>query len=156
MTFAEHYWERGGVEVRLPYLDLPLVEFLLAIPFEQKIRPGEPRSLHRRSLRDILPERIARRKGKRGTDEAFFRSVASEWPKLDAMFADARVCAMGYAQNSLLREALERARRGSEAYTSMLSSLISIEFWLRALERRNSRVRNGIAPSLTTSSATAV
>jgi asparagine synthetase B (glutamine-hydrolysing) len=81
MTFAEHYWERGGIEVRLPYLNLPLVEFLLAIPFEQKIRPGEPRSLQRRSLRGALPQRIARRKGKRSTDEAFFRSLAREWTR---------------------------------------------------------------------------
>lgn len=144
MSFAEHYWERGGIEVRLPYLDLPLVEFMLAIPFEQKIRPGEPRSLQRRSLRDVLPQRIARRKGKRGTDEAFFRSLAREWPKLDAIFADARVGARGYAQPELLRGALDRARRGSEVYTGMLSSLISIEFWLRALERRRSRVRNTV------------
>jgi asparagine synthase (glutamine-hydrolysing) len=154
MMFAEHYWERGGIEVRLPYLHRPLVEFLLAIPFEQKIRPGEPRSLHRRALRDVLPQRIARRKGKRGTDEAFFRGVAREWPKLDAIFADACVCARGYAQPALLKEALERARRGSEAYTSMLSSLISIEFWLRALERRGAKVRDSVKAGSVTSRAT--
>jgi asparagine synthase (glutamine-hydrolysing) len=154
MTFAEHYWDRGGIEVRLPYLHLPLVEFLLAIPFDQKIRPGEPRSLQRRSLRDVLPQRIARRKGKRGTDEAFFRSLAREWPKLKALFADPYVCARGYAQPDLLREAFDRARRGSEIYTSALSSLISIEFWLRALERHRSKAGNTGTAGLITSYVT--
>lgn len=139
-----YYRARGGLEIRLPYLHLPLVEFLLAIPFEQKIRPGETRSLHRRALGEVLPVRIARRKGKRGTDEAFYRSLAREWSRLDSMFADALVCARGYANSTSLREALNKARFGNETYTHMLSRIISIEFWLRALEHRRSKARNTV------------
>jgi asparagine synthetase B (glutamine-hydrolysing) len=37
-------------EVRYPYLDQDLIEFILSVPASQLLRPGERRSLMRRSL----------------------------------------------------------------------------------------------------------
>ena len=37
-------------EARYPYLDQNLIEFILSIPADQLLRPGERRSLMRRSL----------------------------------------------------------------------------------------------------------
>src|SRR5262249_5932267 len=71
----------GYFEMVYPYLHRPLVEFLLAIPFEQKLRPGETRSLHRRALGDLLPEKVAQRRDKRGPNEALCRALVREWPK---------------------------------------------------------------------------
>jgi asparagine synthase (glutamine-hydrolysing) len=130
------YRDRGCIEVSHPYLHRPLIEFLQAVPFDQKVRPGETRSVLRRALRDLLPAEIQRRRSKRGPEEAFFRAVAREWPRLEKLFADAQVCARGYMDAEALSTALERARHGCERYSFALIKTISLEFWLRALERR--------------------
>jgi asparagine synthase (glutamine-hydrolysing) len=128
--------ERGLLEFRYPFLDRSLVEFLLSIPFEQLLRPGETRSLQRRALRGLLPEKTLRRKSKRGLDEALFRALIREWTELGPMFADARVCARGYVNSRRLLAALDRARHGQEINTYILLKTISLEFWLRSLEQR--------------------
>jgi len=54
----------AGLEVRYPFCDRRLVEFCLALPADEKFRPGETRSLLRRGLRDVLPPEIATRQDK--------------------------------------------------------------------------------------------
>jgi asparagine synthase (glutamine-hydrolysing) len=130
------YRTRGPVEVNHPYLHRPLIEFLQAIPFEQRLRPGETRSLMRRALRDSLPETVLRRRGKKGPDEALFRAITREWPRLQPLVANARVCARGYMNAQALQTAFERAQHGCESYSFALIQTLSLEFWLRALERR--------------------
>ena len=136
------YRARGGIEVSHPYLHRPLVEFLQAVPFEQRVRPGETRSLMRRALRDLLPEKILKRQGKKGPEEALFRAVARQWPQLRPIFKDARVCAGGYMGTNALQATLERVRHGCEKQSFNVIQTISLEFWLRALERRSPTARN--------------
>jgi asparagine synthase (glutamine-hydrolysing) len=145
------YRARGCIEVSHPYLHRPLVEFLQAIPFEQRARPSETRSLMRRALRGLLPERILNRKTKRGPDEAFFRAIARGWHKFQPMFENAQSCNRGYLNAEALLVALERAKHGCERYSFALIQTISLEFWLRALERRNSIVgnANGLSEPIT-------
>jgi|SRR5580658_24771 asparagine synthase (glutamine-hydrolysing) len=132
---AGYYRDRLCIEDRYPFLHLPLVEFCMAIPWDQKRRPGEPRSLHRRAMRNILPERIVQRKDKRSHDEAVYRALVREWPRFDRMLADARVCERGFASATALREALVRAKHGVCIDLNALTRTICLEFWLRSLER---------------------
>lgn len=136
------YRARGGIEVSHPYLHRPLVEFLQAIPFEQRVRPGETRSLMRRALSDLLPEKILTRQGKKGPTEALFRAVAREWPRLQPIFKKARVCDSGYMDATALHATLERVRHGCETHSFALIQTISLEFWLQALERRSLPAKN--------------
>jgi asparagine synthase (glutamine-hydrolysing) len=133
---------RGRIEVSHPYLHRPLIEFLQAIPFEQRIRPGETRSLMRRALGDLMPEKILRRMSKKGPEEALFRAIAREWPRLKPIFEDARVCARGYMNAKALQIALEKARHGCERNSFALLQTISLELWLRALELRSPIAKN--------------
>jgi asparagine synthase (glutamine-hydrolysing) len=140
---AGYYRDRECIEDRYPFLHLPLVEFCMAIPWDQKRRPGEPRSLHRRALRNLLPATIVQRKDKRSHDEAVYRALAREWPRLDRMLADARVCEHGFASATALREALVRAKHGVCIDLNALVKTICLEFWLRSLERP------GVQPNIT-------
>jgi asparagine synthase (glutamine-hydrolysing) len=124
------------VDVTYPYLHRPLVEFLQAIPYEQRVRPYQSRSLMRRALRDVLPETIANRTSKGSPQEAIYRAFAGQWCQLQSLFADARVCAYGFMDREPLLMALERARHGCEPKTSALIRSIYLELWLRALEGR--------------------
>lgn len=126
--------EIAGADVSYPFTHLPLVEFLQAIPFDQRVRPGETRSLMRRSLRTLLPEKIARRKGKGRPSGAIARAFAREWPRLSELFRDARICSRGYADPAGLQLEIERMGHGSGIHPVPLIKAIALEVWLRSLE----------------------
>ena len=123
-----------NVEIRYPYLHRPLVEFLQAIPAEQRLRPGETRSLMRRSFKTLLPDRIARRRTKGDPHESICRAVIREIPGLRELFKDSRATAYGYVEPVALTEALESAGHGLRVNFIALLKTISLEFWLRTLE----------------------
>jgi asparagine synthase (glutamine-hydrolysing) len=119
-----------------PFVHRPLVEFLQAIPFEQLLRPGENRSLMRRALRDVLPEKIARRKTKGDPSEGLARAMAREVSMVRSYLTDSRVCAYGFMDSAPLFAAIDRAKHGLEQHAGALLLTISLEFWLRSLEMR--------------------
>lgn len=144
---AIYFQEYARVEYTFPYLHRPLVEFMLAVPVEQKIRHNEGRWLLRRALHEQLPEKVSQRKGKKGPTAALSLAVAREWPRLKTTFDDPRVCAYGYVNRDSLMTAIDRVRHGAEKFSFHLFVTIALELWLRSLERRSSAAmrneRNG-------------
>jgi len=128
------YRSHGIIEVSHPFLHRPLVEFLQAIPFDQRLRPNETRSVLRRSLKGLLPEKILRRKTKGGPDEAFLIAIGREWHRLLPILRESRACARGYLDSKRFMTAMERARHGCQMYRVALILSLSLEFWLRSLE----------------------
>ena len=65
-----HYADRNsmayGCEVRLPFLQHHLVEFIFSLPSNFKIKNGRTKWLLRKAMNDLLPEKIAWRKDKIG------------------------------------------------------------------------------------------
>jgi asparagine synthase (glutamine-hydrolysing) len=53
---------RHSLEVRVPFLDTPLVEAVLALPESAKYRPARPKALLVEAVRDLLPREILRQK----------------------------------------------------------------------------------------------
>lgn len=47
-----------------PMMDIRLMEFVLAVPTEEKIQPGKRRWLYRRAMQDLMPEKVVNRKTK--------------------------------------------------------------------------------------------
>lgn len=139
-------WENAPFHKTYPFLHRPLVEFLMSIPFEQKLRRDETRSLMRRALKDILPPRVLNRQNKGVVGETFCRGLADQWPVLEPMLAGARVCQRGYVDAKLFRSALDLARHGRKIETSTLLKTIAIEIWLRSLEYRHARSHGAVWP----------
>ena len=121
-------------ELRFPILHRPLVEFMQAIPRDQRIRPGEKRSLQRRALKDVLPPEVLNRKGKGNPSEAIFRSFTREYARLYPMLSDSYVARYGYVNQQALTQALERCRYGDKRISEIFR-IISLEFWLRSLDQ---------------------
>ena len=126
--------EQTDIDITYPYLHRPLVEFLQAVPIEQLLRPGENRSLMRRAMRGILPDKIAERKTKGNPEEVIDRALMREWARLRPIFENARVCARGYIDQRRLLAALDRARHGCERLSSPLLATVCLELWLRAFD----------------------
>ncbi len=121
------------IEARHPYLDRRLLEFALAIPADQKIRPGEERSVVRRGLRGVMPPSVCARKDKCGPDEAIYRAIGREGPYIEALFRDPLTAAYGFVDPQALRRSLQLARHGrATAGANMLLKVIALEMWLAA------------------------
>lgn len=147
-------WENAGFDKTYPFLHRPLVEFLMSIPFEQKLRGDETRSLMRRALKNVLPPKVLNRKSKGVVGETFCRGLADQWTVLEPMLADARVCQRGYVDAKLFRSALDLARHGRKIETSTLLKTIAIEIWLRSLEFRHARSHETTWPKAASATGT--
>jgi asparagine synthase (glutamine-hydrolysing) len=134
------------VEIRLPFLHRPLVEFMQAIPREQRVRVGETRSLQRRALRELLPPQILNRTGKGRPAEAVMRALAREYRRIRPLLVDSYVARYGYVDQRVLTAAVERIPYGDKRNAEILR-LIPLEYWLRSLECRRSRVQMDAAVS---------
>lgn len=132
------------VEIRMPFLHRPLVEFMQAIPQEQRARPGETRSLQRRALRDLVPPEILRRKGKGNPIEALSRAIVREHDALRSLLTNSCVAKFGYVNQSRVTAEVEKLRYG-DMHSLEIFRLIPLESWLRLIEQKRSHVKVTVA-----------
>jgi asparagine synthase (glutamine-hydrolysing) len=124
----------SSTEMRFPFFHRPLVEFQLAIPFDQKLRIRQDRSIQRRALAGILPDQIAARRGKGSPAEAVFRDIERNYAAISELMATSRVFARGYVNKRLFLADLERSRYGCSITSAGMIRVLCLEVWLRALE----------------------
>lgn len=74
-----------GIEPRFPFTDKRLVEFSLAIPPSQQFKDGWTRSICRRALGDLLPDKIQWRPWKTFVTEAFWNALDAEASRIETM-----------------------------------------------------------------------
>jgi asparagine synthase (glutamine-hydrolysing) len=124
-------------EKRYPYLDQELVEFLAAIPLDQLLRPGQRRSLMRRSLAGILPPQILARKSKGVMARCFSASLNSQWNTVQKAFSDPLSSRAGYVDKDRLLAALTAMKNGKFSLQALgVLNALSLELWLRDVEAR--------------------
>jgi asparagine synthase (glutamine-hydrolysing) len=124
-------------EKRYPYLDQTLIEFLLAIPASQLIRPGQRRSLMRRALAGLVPSEILLRKSKGVVARSILITFQDLWPQLEKLFASPLSGTMGYVDQSSFMQALQAAKHGDAPQLLHLLKGIYLELWLRSLNERH-------------------
>lgn len=121
-------------EVRFPFLDRDLLEFMCAIPREQIVRVGRRRSLLKRSLLGVVPDEVLNRKRKI-ISRPRTTITQSEW----STFRDAEVPKVserfGFVDSARFHEALEQTQLGSAVPLYILMKTRTLEFWLRHLMR---------------------
>jgi len=123
-------------ERRYPYLDQNLIQFILSIPASQLLRPGERRSLMRRSLVGIVPQQILMRRTKQFGTRTPIVLLEKNLNLLRAAFESSLSSSLGYISDRRFLEALDAARNGKEIHTVAMLRTISLEFWLRDLASR--------------------
>ena len=142
-TFAELQRQLGCIdlpsaptyEVRYPYLDRDLLEFLYAVPREQLVRPGQRRSLMRRALVRITPDELLNRKRKAFVSRARLVAIAADWPRYAEMTQHMASSALGIVEARKFLEVLQKARCGEPVPTVFLMRTMILEGWLRNLQR---------------------
>jgi asparagine synthase (glutamine-hydrolysing) len=123
-------------EIRYPYLDRTLLEFLYAIPREQLLRPGERRSLMRRALAGIVPNDILQRKRKAFAAKSPTKMILGEWTRLIRKQARIVSSDFGIVDAAAFQEEVKNARRGQEVHTVAMMRAMLVESWLRTITSR--------------------
>ena len=123
-------------EGRYPYLDQNLIEFILSIPASQLLRPGERRSLMRRSLPGIVPEEILSRRTKQVGARTHVLVLDKHWDELQSIYQTSLSASLGYIHEAQLLKTICDARAGKIVPMVRVLWTISLEYWLRDLAAR--------------------
>lgn len=123
-------------EPRYPYLDQTLIEFILSIPANQLLRPGQRRSLMRRSLIAYVPQQVLFRRTKGTAARTPALAVERNWNLLREIFRSPLTSQFGYVDQASFVRALDAFRAGKELHVIRILKAISLEFWLRHLASR--------------------
>lgn len=91
-TFALESADRAaaahGIEPRYPFFDVPLVEFCLSLPGDQKLRDGWTRWIMRKAMEGILPPEVQWRHGKSNMGPVLTTAIARHGrPTLEGLLA---------------------------------------------------------------------
>jgi len=121
-----------GVEPRFPFADKRLVEFSLAIPVSQQLSDGWTRAILRRSLADLLPEKVRTRPWKTAMNEAFWNALHNDTELLTAQIDDLGRLSR-YVDSELLQNAYDRFKKEATTETPdarVLWYAVSLSTWL--------------------------
>jgi asparagine synthase (glutamine-hydrolysing) len=133
-------------EFRYPYLDQTLIEFVLAIPASQLLRPGERRSLMRRALAEIVPQDVLSRRTKQFGARTPVVALQAHWGQIHAAFGAPLSSTRGYVDRMRFLEALQASKNGQSVHMLHLLRTISLELWLADMTSRGLITEDSEAP----------
>jgi len=142
LMYADKLSMAHSLEVRVPYLDRTIVEYVQRLGSQFKIRSGSRKWLHRRVCESYLPPSILKRK-KRG----FAVNVVDEWfrsslgGKLPELLLDKNSLMFELLKPEPVRRLLENHRSGRNDNHKLLFSLVMFEQWLRRAQSGQRAVR---------------
>jgi asparagine synthase (glutamine-hydrolysing) len=132
--YAECQTSFSCIEMRYPYLHIPLIEFMLSLPPTELADSYDKRRFQRVGLRDLLPEPIRTRMDKRGPSQASLIAIDREWKTLQSLLENSRACELGYVRREELRSEFRLLRHGINK-TAAVFKFIAVERWLQALKK---------------------
>jgi asparagine synthase (glutamine-hydrolysing) len=135
LMYADKLSMAHSLEVRVPYLDRTVVEYVQRLGANLKVRNGTRKWLHRQVCRNYLPRRILKRK-KRG----FAVNVVDRWfhsslqGKLPDLLLDTSSLMFELLKPEPVGKLLEAHRSRRQDNHKLLFSLVMLEQWLRGMQ----------------------
>lgn len=135
LMYADKLSMTHSLELRVPFVDKEIVEYVERLPANLKVRNGSRKWLHRQVCRVFLPQSIVKRP-KRG----FACNVVDDWFRgvMDSKMADTllddRSRIYQYLRPQAVRELFEQHAAGRNDNHKILFSLAVFEEWLRTYE----------------------
>jgi asparagine synthase (glutamine-hydrolysing) len=132
LMYADKLSMAHGLELRVPFVDKEIVEYVERLPANLKVRNGSRKWLHRQVCRTFLPESIVKRP-KRG----FASNVVDDWfraaidNKMAETLLDGGSRLYQYLRPQVVHELFEQHTAGRHDNHKVLFSLIVFEEWLR-------------------------
>jgi asparagine synthase (glutamine-hydrolysing) len=132
LMYADKLSMAHSLEVRVPYLDRTVVEYVQRLGASFKIRRGTRKWIHRRVCQTYLPP-VALKRKKRG----FAANVVDGWLRCSAqgqlseLLLDEKSLMFGLLKPEPIRKLLNQHRSGRQDNHKLLFSLVMLEQWLR-------------------------
>ena len=132
LMYADKLSMAHSLELRVPYLDKEIVEYVQRLPANFKVRNGSGKWLHREICRTYLPEAVLKRP-KRG----FAVNVVDDWfrsaidNKMADILLDEDSRIYEYLRLSAVRKLFQEHASGHQDNHKILFSLLVCEEWLR-------------------------
>jgi asparagine synthase (glutamine-hydrolysing) len=133
LMYADKLSMAHGLELRVPFIDKEIVEYVERLPAQFKVRNGSQKWLHRQVCRTYLSPSILKRR-KRG----FAVNVVDDWfraainNKMANTLLDPDSKIYEYLRSAPVRELFEAHASGRQDNHKILFSLALFEEWLRA------------------------
>ena len=125
-----------GLEVRVPFCDYRIAEYLYGVPWEYKAWQGKEKGLLRTAMADLLPQEVLWRKKSpypKTFDPAYTELVTA---RMKALIADVRAPLFYLTERSAIRQLIEKEQqwpwygqlmRGPQT----IAYFLQLDFWLR-------------------------
>ena len=123
-----------SIESRVPFLDYRLVEFLMSMPYDYKIKNGITKLIMRNGLKDILPHKINNRMSKLGfvTPEEIW---VKENPELfRCKLIEAVDQSLGVLNKSIVLTMFDEIIAGQRSFDFWMWRLISFGNWMQVFK----------------------
>lgn len=126
----------NSLEVRVPFLDYRLMEFIESLPPRLKLNGFTAKYLHKKAVTKWLPKDVVYRKKK-----GFAHPIAA-WmrttmrPLVEDCLLSSDSSLRHYFDQRYIREILERDREGKDNFMRHIYLLLSLELWHRAFMRK--------------------
>lgn len=133
LMYADKLSMAHGLELRVPYLDKQIVEFVERLPARFKIRGRSQKWLHRQVCKAYLPTAFLNRR-KRG----FAVNVVDDWfrdqkqGKIASILRDRSSHMYRYLRHEAVQELYAEHHSGRNDNHKILFSLVVLEEWLRS------------------------
>ena len=135
LTYSDRMSMAHGLEVRVPFCDHRLVEFMARIPALQKMPRLKSKALLHAVTDDLLPEKIHRRR------KLGFNPPVGIWlngplrPMLTDLLSERRLRDRGLFRPAAVQRWMEEHRTGRRDRTLYLWALLNFEVWADAFLR---------------------
>ena len=142
------YWQGGmgalddllgyaRVELRHPYLDRRIIEFVMSLPPDLLFREGFNKWVLRQSVADVLPEKIRTRTNFGVCNElVHYGWRERERPALQRMIEGSQTVAREWVNPKYLQQSWDNYWAGDDSEFWNLSAWINTELWLKTLGER--------------------
>ena len=135
LHFEDRMSMAHGVESRVPFLDHRLVDFVFTLPSKFKLKPPHTKLIHRDALKDLIPDKIYRRKDKGIFSSPFY----ALWMKgeMKSYICDILGSA-SFRQRGLwnlpkINHNWHKYLAGDQSKAEMIYNVIALELWFRCV-----------------------
>jgi asparagine synthase (glutamine-hydrolysing) len=156
LTYNDKMSMASSIEVRVPFLDRELAEFVA-----WNVRPGwklkgkwrpVTKYIFREAMRSMLPKEVLRQ------PKAGFAAPVDYWlacdlrPMVDDLLSESQVRRRGLFRPEVVRQYIDEHRRGAEDWSMQIWQLLTLEIWMQLFldgGARSFAERQIAAPQLT-------
>ncbi|WZX99283.1 asparagine synthase-related protein [Bacillus sp. FSL W7-1360] len=124
-----------GMEARHPFLDKELVEFLIAIPMEQKVEGSIKKLILKNAMQDILPEPIRNRIDKTAHYSVIYSGLQKEWSEMTRAYDKGYLADLGILDHEDFKKDINRWRQGDTRDIDHLWTVATLELWFYRLDK---------------------